>query len=53
LDISGKNNNDVHSENKRLIFVIFEVSHFEISGKDDNDEQQENTELIYSIFYIF
>jgi len=42
FDISGKDVNDEHPENKHDIFVTLFVFHFEISGNDDKDEQSEN-----------
>ena len=39
LDISGKNDKDMHSSNISFIFFRFEVSHYEISGKKVNEKQ--------------
>ena len=37
--MSGKDDNDLQSENIKPISLIFFVFHLEISGKDDNDSQ--------------
>ena len=39
IEISGKDNNEEHPENKHIISVTFSVIHFDISGNDFKEEQ--------------
>ena len=50
FEISGKDNNDLHSPNIALILVTLLVFHFEISGKDNNDEHPPKIEFISLTF---
>ena len=43
LEISGKDNKEIHPQKISPILIILKVFHFEISGKDDNDSQPQNT----------
>ena len=52
LEISGKDINEQHPENKQHIFVILPVINFEISFKDINEEHPENKQLISVTFLI-
>ena len=42
FDISGKDNNFKHPQNKLSILVTLFVFHFDISGKDDKVLQSSN-----------
>ena len=46
FDTSGKDDNDLHLENKLLILITLFISHFDKSGRDNNDLQLENILLI-------